>query len=192
MNSASNNTHSYSLESESAPNWQPGPTSSFVPTAVQLERVQALKRFNRWVIYVPLGLLATAVLGLLVYLLILAIRPPYEDTRLFLSGVADLILILFMLPVVLIFGLLLAGSIGGAIYWRQSRKEEGEPSLRQKYGRLRLLLWQADQKLSGVYRQANQLMPKVATPVIRFNAWLNYLIAWLGQLGTLLNRHDAE
>jgi hypothetical protein len=154
----------------------------FTPTAVQLERANALKRFNRWVIYVPLGLLATAVLGLLIYLLILAIWPPYADTRLFLSGIADIVLILFMLPVVLIFGLLLAGIFGGLFYWQQSRKEEGEPSLQRRYGRLRLLLWKGDQKLGILFRHIDQLLPKVADPVIRFNAFMAYLNTWMSQL----------
>ena len=157
-------------------------SNTFVPTAVQLERAEALTRFNRWAIYVPLGLLTTAVIGFLIYLLILAIWPPYEDTRLFLSGVADIILILFMLPVVLLFGLLLAGIFGGAFYWRQSKKETGEPSLQNKYGRLRLLLWKLDQKLSTVYRKVDQVMPKIAQPVMRLNATLAYISSWLGQL----------
>lgn len=157
-------------------------SNTFVPTAVQLERAEALTRFNRWTIYVPLGVLATAVVGFLIYLLILAVWPPYEDTRLFLSGVADIILILFMLPVVLLFGLLLAGIFGGAYYWRQSKKETGEPSLQNKYGRLRLLLWKLDQKLSTVYRKVDQVMPKIAQPVMRLNATLAYISSWLGQL----------
>ena len=157
-------------------------SNTFVPTAVQLERAEALTRFNRWTIYVPLGVLATAVVGFLIYLLILAVWPPYEDTRLFLSGVADIILILFMLPVVLLFGLLLAGIFGGAFYWRQSKKETGEPSLQNKYGRLRLLLWKLDKKLSTVYRKVDQLMPKIAQPVMRLNATLAYISSWLGQL----------
>lgn len=163
-----------------------------MPTAVQLERAKALKRFNRWVIYLPLGLLGTAVLGLLVYLLIVAIWPPYADTRLFLSGIADIILILAMLPMVLIFALVLVGIIGGAVYWQRSRKEEGDPSLQKRYGRLRLLLWKGDQKLSGLYRQVDQLMPKAAGPIIRFNAFMAYLTTWLSQLTKQIKRHEAE
>jgi hypothetical protein len=194
MTSASNNKPSiYATgESELPPNWQPEPRVVFVPTAVQLERVNKLKRFNRWAIYVPLGVLTTAVLGLLVYLLILAIWPPFEDTHLFLSGVADIILILFMLPVVLIFGLLLVGILGGGIYWRKSRKDNGDSSLQKKYGRLRLLLWKLDQKLSVIYQQADTLMPRLAGPVIRFNALTAYINTWLAQLMKQLNRHDAE
>lgn len=165
--------------------------NTFVPTAVQLERAKALKRFNWWAIYVPLGVLATAVVAFLIYLLILAIWPPYSDTRLFLSGVADIILIFFMLPVVLLFGLLLAGIFGGAIYWRRSKKETGEPSLQNKYGRLRLLLWKLDQKLSTVYRKIDQLMPQIAQPVVRLNATLAYLSSWLGQVNGRRNHTNS-
>lgn len=192
MNSTSNDKQLFYAAGEQPTNWPSELRDTFVPTAVQLERANALKRFNRLVIYLPLGLLATAVLGLLIYLLILAIWPPYEDTRLFLSGIADIILILLLLPVVAIFGLLLAGILGGVIYLRQSRKENATPALQQKYGRLRLLLWKLDQKLSIVYRKADQIMPRLANPVIRFNAFTAYITAWLGQLAKQLNRHNAE
>jgi hypothetical protein len=188
MNSGSNNKQIYSSARGMPPNWSEPVSATFEPTAVQLERASALKRFNRWIIYLPLGLLTTAVLGLLIYLLILAIWPPYEDTHLFLSGIADIILILFMLPVVLIFGLLLVGIFGGAIYWRQSRKEEGEPSLQRRYGRLRLLLWKGDQKLGALSRQIDQLLPKVTDPVIRFNAFMAYLNAWVSHLSKQFKR----
>lgn len=192
MNSAINDKQSFYPTNELPPNWSPEPQTVFVPTAVQLERVNKLKRYNRWAVYLPLGLITTAVLGLLVYLLIIAIWPPFEDTHLFLSGIADIILILFMLPVVLIFGLLLVGIFGGGIYWRQSRKENDDGSLQKKYGRLRLLLWKLDQKLSRVYQQIDKIMPQLANPVIRFNALTAYITTWLAQLTKQLSRHNAE
>jgi hypothetical protein len=190
MNSASNDPQTFYPE-PGRPNSWPSENSvdPFVPTAVQLERTNDLKRFNRLVIYLPLGLLATAVIGVFTYLFVLAVWPPYEDTRLFISGIADIILILFALPVVLIVGLLLAGIFGGAIYWRQSRKEEEEPSLQKKYGRLRLLLWKVDQKLSGIYRQADLLMPKLANPIIKFNTTMTYINTRLAHLS---NRSDKN
>ena len=179
MDSTSDDRQLFYPTGERPSHWPEEPEDPFVPTAVQLERANALKRFNRLFIYLPLGLLATAVLGLFIYLLIIAIWPPYEDTRLFLSGIADIILILFFLPVAVIFGLLLAGILGGIFYQRQSSKEDGAPSLQQKYGRLRLLLWKLDQKLSAVYRKIDQFIPKVANPVIRFNALIAAITTWL-------------
>lgn len=190
MNSVSNKTQ-YPVSSN-PPDWSEQTTTPFVPTAVQLERTRSLQRFNLWAVYVPLGVVVTAVLALLVYLLIIAIWPPYEDTRLFLSGIADIILILFMLPVVLVFGLVVAGLIGGGIYWRKSRKESDAPALQKQYGRLRLLLWKVDQKLSSVYRQIDQIMPKVAGPVIRYNAFQAYISTWLDHLKQQFKRQDAE
>ncbi len=183
MNSLSNEPQPYYAETPPPPGWQPPEVANpFTPTAVQIQRAQELKRFNRLVIYLPLGIITAAALGLLIYLLIIAVWPPFEDTRLFLSGVADIILILFLMPVILIFGLVLAGVIGGFVYWRQSKKEEGEPSLQNKYGRFRLLLWKVDQKLSGVYRTIDQLMPKIANPVIRFNETITYINTRLARL----------
>ena len=158
-----------------------GKDRSFVPTAVQLERAKALKRFILWVIYFPVGLVTTAVLALFIYLLFVAVRPPYPDSRLFLSGIADVILILALLPLTLIFGLLLLGMVGGLVYWRNSRNQGDSPSLQSKYGRLRLLLWKVDQKLSNIYRRADELLPRIAAPVIQFNAVIAHLNSWLGQ-----------
>lgn len=191
MFSDSNDSQSYTTTGSLPPNRPFQPPTSFTPTAVQLERANALKRFNRWVIYVPLGLLTTAVFGLFIALLILAIWPPYEDTRLFLSGMADIFLILLFLPLILIFGLLLVGIIGGAIYWRRSRKEDGEPSLQQKYGRLRLLLWKIDQQyLRKASQQVDKLMPAVAQPIIRFNALIAYITSWLSHLTRQIQHRD--
>ncbi len=193
MLSDSNNSQPYYTSDGLPPNRPFEPTETFKPTAVQLERANALKRFNRWVIYVPLGLLATAVFALLIYLLIIAIWPPYEDTHLFLSGVADIILILFLLPVLLIFGLLPAAIFGGIMYRQQSSKGTGEPTLQQKYGRLRLLLWKLDQQyLSKAYQQIDKLMPTVARPVIYFNALMAYINSWLSQLTKQIHRHDVH
>ncbi len=168
-----------------------GNSDSFIPTAVQQQRAKALKRFNRLAIYLPLGLIATAVLAVLVYLLIIAIWPPFEDTRLFLSGIADIILILLVLPMVIVFALLLAGTFGGLFYWRQSRRDSAS-TLQRKYGRLRLLLWKLDQKLTVYYRKVHLLMPKLAQPLIRFNAFSAYVGAWLDQLTKQLRKHNAE
>ncbi|MBK8901922.1 MAG: hypothetical protein IPM53_12100 [Anaerolineaceae bacterium] len=190
MNSVSNKSP-YPVNGR-PPDWSEPTATAFVPTAVQLERARALKRFNLWTVYVPMGVVGTAVFALLVYLFIIAIWPPYEDTRLFLSGIADIILILTLLPVVLLFGLLLAGIIGGAYYWRKSRNESDAPALQKQYGRLRLLLWKADQKLSGLYRRLDQLMPRVAGPVIRYNAFQAYLSTWLDHLKRQFKRHEAE
>lgn len=193
MFSDSNDSQSYTTTGSLPSNRPFQPPSTFTPTAVQLERANRLKRFNRWVIYLPLGLLATAVFGLFITLLIFAIWPPYEDTRLFLSGMADIFLIIFILPLILIFGLLLVGIIGGAIYWRRSRNEDGEPSLQQKYGRLRLLLWKIDQQyLSKASQQIDKLMPALAQPIIRFNAFIAYITAWLAQLTKQIHPQDGH
>lgn len=191
MNSASDNQQSF-YPSNPLLNRSQDPSTSFLPTAVQKQRVNDLKRFNRLMVYLPLGLITAALLGLLVYLLIIAIWPPYEDTRLFLSGIADIILILFFLPVALILGLLLVGILGGAIYWQRSRPEEYKTSMQGKYGRVRVLLWKVDQKLSTLYRQIDKFLPKLVNPVIRFNVFTAYLTTWLNQLRKQLNRHNAE
>ncbi|NJN53767.1 MAG: hypothetical protein HC804_02790, partial [Anaerolineae bacterium] len=67
--------------------------------------------FNRLYVYVPVGLITAVVLTLSLYLLYLALFPPTAETYLFLSGLADFVLILMLIPVVLIFGVTMTASL---------------------------------------------------------------------------------
>jgi hypothetical protein len=158
------------------------PPQTFQPTEEQLARVKGLRRFNFWTVYLPLGLVAAGVVGLTVYMLILAIWPPYEGTRPFLSGLADSVLILVLLPQVLLCGLVQAGILAGFYYWRQNRKEAigNEPNLR--YGRLRLFLWRLQSWLALGMEKLNPVLNIIADQVIKLNAGIAALTDQWGRL----------
>jgi len=153
----------------SIPPYEP-PPPPFEPNEEQLARVQQLRRFNFWAVYFPLGLVGLVVLGLVVYMLVLAIWPPYEGTRPFLSGLADSVLIMSLLPLVLVCGLLQAAMLGGFYYWRQSRKEAIEADPSRQYGRLRLFLWRLQQWLDLGMEKLTPVLDGIAAQVIRLNA----------------------
>lgn len=161
----------------------------FKPTEAQLARAKRFTRFNRLFVYLPFGIFALTGLGLVLFMLYLAIWPPYEDTRPFLSGLADTILILFMLPVLLVCGLVQVGLIGGIVYWRRSGSENGDPpDPAAQYGRIRVVLWRLDQLLDKLFNKIEAILPRVARPVIAFNAILAYIGKWLENVKKLLTR----
>ena len=145
------------------------PPPPFEPSPEQLARVAGLKKFNFWSTYLPLGLSGALVVGLVFFMLYLAIFPPYEDTRPFLSGLADSVLILTLLPLVLICGLLQAALIGGIVASRQNRKAKIETERVLQYGRLRVLLWRLEKLLGQVIQQLNPILDNIARAVMRLN-----------------------
>jgi hypothetical protein len=152
----------------------------YQPTAAQLARAAATKRFTRLYVYLPIGL-GTAVVAILsLYLLYLALFPPSEDTYLFLSGLADFIAVLWLIPVVLIFGLLLAAGIGGYIYYWYVLDEAERPiPPAPKHGRIRTLLWQLDSLLVRIFPLVLEAERRITRPLIRIHAWFAYLGAWV-------------
>ena len=156
------------------PPYEP-PPPPFAPTAAQLERAGELRKFNLWTVYLPLGIVGVFVVGLVSYMLFLAIWPPYEGTRPFLSGLADSVLILFMLPFVLICGLLQAAVIGGLVAWRKSHQEAVAADPNRRFGRLRLFLWRVQQWLDLALEKIEPLLTAAADQVIKLNVLLTGL-----------------
>ncbi len=165
-------------------------TSGFEPSEEQIARAAALRRFNRLYVYVPVGVVTAVVLLTFFYLLYLALFPPSEDTYLFLSGLADFVLIMMLLPVVLIFGLVMTAVIGGYVYYNFVMDEADRPiPPAPPYGRVRTLLWRMDSLLLLI------ILPKlryysyrITRPIVRFNGWFAYVQAWLDTLRRLLIR----
>jgi len=123
------------------------------------------------------------------FLLYLALFPPSEDTYLFLSGLADFVLIIFMIPVAIVFGLLLFGGVGGYIYYKYFLDEAERPlSPAPPYGRIRTLLWRVDDLLLQIMPKVDAAVGNISRPVIRFNSWVAYVGSWLKSIKNLLLR----
>jgi len=165
-------------------------TTGFEPHAEQVARAAALRRFTRLYVYVPVGLVTAVVLTIFLYLLYLALFPPTEDTYLFLSGLADFVLILMLLPVVLIFGLVMTAVIGGYIYYNYFMDEADRPiPPAPPYGRVRTLLWRIDSLLLLiVLPKLRHYSYRITRPIVRFNGWFTYIQSWLDSLRRLVIR----
>ena len=164
----------------------------YQPTERQLARAAALRRFNWFFIYAPLILGAVIVLLLFGWMMWQSFAPQQmEWTRTFYSGVADIVLIFVMLPMMLICAIGPLALIGlGAFYYnrRQEQKNATEPA--PPVGKLQLLLWKVDAFLDTIGQKSSELLPKVARPVIQFNAVLAYIESWFKQIRALFSRNE--
>lgn len=173
----------------STPNDQIILPNGFKPHPEQIDRALAAQRFTRLYVYVPLGIATTAVVILVLFLLYLALFPPSVETYVYLSGLADFVLIMFMIPVILIFGALLFGGIGGYIYYKYFLDESERPlSPAPPYGRVRTLLWRVDDLLLQIMPQVDTAVATISRPVISFNSWLAYAGSWLRSVKNILLR----
>jgi hypothetical protein len=143
------------------------------PTAVQQERIDALKRSNWLFIYAPILFFVIVLLVLTGLLLWGAFSPNIVGTREFASGVADVIIILTTLPMILLCLTLPLGLFGFTIYRRQKQGTE------RPYGRLRPLFWRVDNILDTVQDKVETTAPKVAQPVTKLNALVAFIGTWL-------------
>ncbi|MCP4357258.1 MAG: hypothetical protein GY796_04480 [Chloroflexi bacterium] len=166
----------------------PLPTG-YVPDDDQLSRYAATQRFTRLYIYLPLGVLTAVVLIFVIYLLYLAIFPPDETTRIFLSGLADFILVIWLIPTVALFGLVMTAVIGGTIYYKYIMDESERPiAPGPPHGRIRTLLWRLDTLLIRLRPKLEKSTGIIARPVISLNVWLVYIETWLKHLKQIIIR----
>lgn len=153
------------------------------PTAVQQTRATSSERFNWLVIYTPLiilGLILLILTGLLIWG---SLSPHVVGTREFVSGVADIIIILAILPMTLMCLVPPLAIVGFTIYRRRNKKEEKE-----KYGRLQRLFWRIDNIIDIVQAKTESTLSKIGQPVIRLNAILAFISTFLDHIMSLFRR----
>ncbi len=143
----------------------------YQPSPDQLARAAALKRFNRLYIYLPLAVFSVVGLVLVGLLLWGTLSPNIVGTREFVSGLADLILILAVLPMMLLCAIVPAAYIAWVVYRRQQPQRE--------HGRFQTLIWRLDSLVTKAQDKTSDVMPKVATPVIKGHSWLAYLQSFI-------------
>lgn len=151
------------------------PPETYQPTTAQLERAAALRRFNRLAVYLPVLLFALIALILFVLMLINALpNEGSQATRSLLSGLADIILIVTIIPLWLVLTLVPVGAIVLVV---QMRQRDISP-LRG----LQTLFWRIESKLGQVQQKTEEVAPKAAAPVIKVNAQLSFVLTWLDRM----------
>ena len=152
------------------------------PTAVQEARVAALQRFNWYFVYTPVLVLLLAVFILTGLLMWGALSPNIRGTRAFISGVADIVVILVAIPMSLACLVPPLAGVGFMVYQRQKRKEGVE------YGRLHRLFWRIEGIVDRVQARSEVILPKVGQPIIRLHANLAFITTWLNHIVSLFRR----
>lgn len=159
------------------------------PNEEQQQRLAARRRFNWLYVYTPVILLAVislVIIGLLIYGVA---SPSVSGTAEFVSALADIIIIFTILPLMLLCALPTLLFAGVVVYRRQSRKEKEERGeVVAEHGRLQRLFWWIDNLLTQVQTVIQTYAPKLAKPVINFNAFLAYVAAFWQQLKALFSR----
>ncbi len=155
---------------------------TFEPTAAQLERDRLLRRRNRLYIYLPLGIVSLISATLIVLILIGLFAPGEPGTVVFISAVADIIIILWIFPAIILTALTthhLRCLLRQQTAEKEAESANGSAGISQPGAGAVM----AHSSLCGSDPiKTDEIAPKVAEPVIGFNAYLTYFGAWLNLL----------
>lgn len=167
----------------------PAPTGlrAYRPNDEQIARAKAARRFRRLVVYLPIALVFLIIFAFSTFLLTQAIWPANEGTRSLFSGLADLLLILAMLPLLIIFLLLQVGTLIGLMQWYTRRRPQPDTAVKQ-YGYVRVLLWRVETAVVNANSYVNKGSRRVADWTIQFASRLARIETWLEQIKQWLMR----
>jgi len=163
----------------------------FVPTAEQLAREQELRRFNRLYIYLPLGLLALVAVLIVGALLVGVFSPGIMGTEEFISALADIIIILWIMPMLVLMALASIGFIAMAVNRRQQRKLLPADSPLLQHSRVQWFLWRVQSTLGRAEAQVDLAAEKMTDPLIRNHGRIAEVEAW-AEIVTRPFRKDDE
>ena len=152
----------------------------YEPTAEQAERAAELRRFNRLFVYGPIGLISAIVVTLIVLLLIVAINPPSGEALLFISGLADVALVIAILPIVIV-GAALLGLIGYAYI---TARKNGTAPIRQT----QRLLWRMDNVVGRLRVRTERAAEGVIQPFLSMNGAVAYVKTLIMQIMRMVKR----
>lgn len=155
---------------------------AFEPSAIQLERDKELRRRNRLYIYLPLGIVTFLSIVIIVLLLIGIFAPGITGTEEFIAAVADIIIILWIIPAILLLSLLPIGYVSYMVNRRNQRKLNPQTGPLAYRSRIQVLLWRVQYFVERSQSTTNEYAPKIAQPVTRFNSFIAYVEAWLNAL----------
>jgi amino acid transporter len=137
-------------------------------------------------VYAPVVLFSFIVILLVVLMLIGVLAPGLTGMAEFASAMADVVLIMFMIPLIilmLIGPLLLFALLNNS----RNRRKAGKPRFDQG-GSFQVLLWKLDNLIQRSQTKTNEIAPKMADQVVRFNELLAYTEAFLKQIFSYFKR----
>ncbi|MCA9950759.1 MAG: hypothetical protein KDE48_14010 [Anaerolineales bacterium] len=170
----------------------PSNNSGFEPSPSQLERDAELRRFNRLYIFLPLGAALFIAVILMAILIIGVFAVGSAQNLIFVSALADIIIILGILPLLLIVAILPIGYFGYKINQRQKRKLNPQTGPLAYRSRIQIFMWRLDQFAQKLQNKTNETAPRVAKPIMKANETIAYLEAWPKSLKKTLKRSDKD
>ena len=156
----------------------------YSPTNEQLEREAALKRYNRLYIYVPVTIAVIFVIGLIVLMLVGIFAPGLVGADEFLSGLADTILVLWMIPMMVFCAIVPIAYIGYVVNRRQRRNQLPPDSPLLQHRRAQMAMWQAQDISERVDEKTDSVTDRIVQPFFSLGRFAAYVTAWL----TILTR----
>jgi hypothetical protein len=157
----------------------------FKPSVAQKERAAALKRFNRLYVLGPVIVFSVISFLIIIFMIIAVLVMSFNDDinaqyLSFISGLADITLILFIIPLII---LMISGPalLIGMINKSRNRRRLGKPAFDQG-GKLQVLLWKMDNLVKKSQTKTNEVAPKMAEQVIRFNESIAYAQGFFKQI----------
>jgi hypothetical protein len=166
--------------------------SNYQPTAEQLVRDEAMKRFNRVNVTLPLVIAVLIALGLFITLTVFAFLPNFMPVRSFISGLADLVIILFSIPMIVLCAIPPIAYLAIVYRNRQQRQlfpQSGPMAYRSK---VQTLFWLLESKLDQVLQAAEKATAKQAELIMNLHARFEYYSALIDRLQYNFRRRDLE
>lgn len=155
----------------------------------QLERRERRQRFYRLRVILPMALVALLWLGVTLLLLWLTVAGEWFaiDTnqayyRTLVSGLADIVLVLSLLPLLLLCALPSALAVGLVVYRRQKKQEAPEVENLPLFWRIENVIIRVKERLD------EDILPRMAQPVITAYGLVAFVRAFLSELREIIAR----
>lgn len=152
----------------------------FQPTSQQMSRDEAMRRFNRRYVFLPIAIAALLAFSITLTMVLYVLLADSSEYVITLSAIADSLIILMTFAILVLIGLFLAIVVG--VYF-QARKQ-GIAPLRQ----VQRLFWRLDLLTIRIQRGVRNFVPRLAAPFIYTRARLAYWRVIIYSLKRLFSR----
>jgi hypothetical protein len=164
------------MDNPSTANIQP----NFHPSISQEDRGAKMRRFNFLYIYLPIGFAALVILALTILLLIMALGVGSAATLATLSGMADSVIILAIIPTMILCAIVPFVYLA-VVFQTRSR---GRAPIQQS----QRMLWRVQDRLESVTFRVASLMSIMREPFIRISARYAFIKHFLIRIVSLFYR----
>ncbi len=164
--------------------------SGYSPSREQLERERALQRYNRLFIYVPVGIAALIATFLFGLMLVGIFAPGLVGAEEFLSGLADTILVLWLIPMLLLCSIVPLAYFAYLVNRRQRRNMLPPDSPQLQHSRVQMVMWQAQDIVDRAEQSTERLSDRIGQPFISLGTIAAYVFSWLTILTRPLRREN--